>query len=216
MFKDRKDAGQQLAQKLIRHLTNQKENPIILALPRGGVVVGYEVAKALKVPLDVLVVRKIGSPFNPEFAIGAIAECDIQIIDQDSARVVGATTRDLKQIINSEREELKRRAGLYRRGKSPKSLKGKTVIIVDDGLATGLTAQAAIESVHKLKAKKIILAVPVCAYETAERLKKIVDDLICLSSQHELSAIGLYYQNFGQVTDEGVVKLLKISNQKYE
>lgn len=204
-FKDRREAGQKLSQKLKVY---KAESPIILALPRGGVVVGYEVAKALKAPLSVLVVRKIGSPHNSEFAIGAIAEDNIQVMNESVLNLIEASDEEVKQIIDQEKAELKRRVKLYRGGK-PLSLRDKTVILVDDGLATGMTAQAAIKSVQKLKPKKVIFAVPVCSYQIVEKLREDVDGLVCYSKEQDLTAIGLYYQDFRQVSDEEVIKILK-------
>lgn len=210
IFKNRQEAGQKLAEKL-KNFKNKKA--IILALPRGGVVVGHEVAQKLKLPLDILTVRKIGAPFNPEFAIGAIAEGNIQVIDGYVTNLANFEDSEVQKIINREKKELNRRVKLYRSGRRLPELKGQTVILVDDGLATGLTMLAAIQSVRKLKPKSIIIAVPVCACLTFEKLKKQVDEAICLDCEGDLNAIGLYYEDFEQVSDEEVINLLKLNKK---
>ena len=204
MFLDRQEAGRKLAEKLKPY---QSENPIILALPRGGVPIGYEIAQALRAPLDVFMVRKIGYPWNPEFAIGAIAP-GVQIFDEESLYPLGLTKADLKEAIEKEQQELERRLTLYHKKGSLPDVAGKTVILVDDGLATGLTTRAAIEGVKKLKPAKLILAVPVGPPETVHALRKLVDDLICLETPHDFFAVSSFYQNFPQVSDEEVMDLL--------
>jgi len=209
MFEDRRDAGQQLAEQLIKY----KDHPIVLALPRGGVTVGFEIAKMLHEPLDVIVARKLGAPHNPELGIGAIAEDDNIVLDEPTVAVLGITEEQIQSIKESELEEMKRRIDLYRNGKPLPKLTNRTVILVDDGLATGVTALAAIEAIKKQKPKQLIFAVPVCAYETAETIRTKVDDFVCIQCPYDLQAIGLYYRNFQQVTDEEVIELLKQSKQ---
>lgn len=206
IFRDREEAGKLLAGQLIQY---KKDNPYILALPRGGVVVGYEVAKLLDASFNVVIVRKIGAPHNPEFAIGAIAEEGAKYLDQVSINLLQISKNQLKQIIDIEKKEISRRIELYRNKKPLPELKGKTVILVDDGLATGSTAQAAIKAVKKKHPRKIIFAAPVCAASTAMILKEKIAAVICSHSPQDLQAIGQYYQNFQQVSDEEVMVLLR-------
>lgn len=206
VFEDRREAGKLLAKKLVPF---QKEHPIVLALPRGGVPIGFEIAKSMYVPLDVLVVRKIGSPHNPEFGIGAIAEENTQILDKSSINTLGISKKELAGIIKKEKEELKRRVNLYRKNRSPPLMKDKTVIIVDDGLATGVTAKAAISSVKKGKPKQVIFAAPVCAYDTIQELKGLVDNVVCIAKPHDFGSVGRWYREFEQISDEEVINFLK-------
>ena len=205
VFKDRRDAGKQLAKKLISY---KKINPVILGLPRGGVVVANEVAKMLKTPLEVLVVRKLGSPNNPEFAIGAIAENGAEFLDEDTINVLGISKQTLKQLLREEGNELDRRVKTYRGGKKIISLKNKVVIIVDDGLATGATARAAINYVSKQKPKEIIFAAPVSAYDSLQKLTSDVSKAVSILTPPQLTSISEYYESFPQTSDEDVIKLL--------
>lgn len=210
VFENRSEAGKKLASELIEY---RNANPVILALPKGGVPIGYEVADVLHAPLQVIVVRKIGLSSNTEFGIGAIAEGGIKVLDETMIQVLGIDEEEIKDTIRLEEEELNRRIKLYRNGKSLPTLTGKTAILVDDGMATGVTARAAIEAVKKLHPQKIILVSPVCALDTAESLRKIVDKVVCLATPFEFTAVGVWYKNFTQITDEEVVNLLKKVNQ---
>lgn len=206
VFQNRQEAGKQLANELLKY---RKENPYVLAMPRGGVPIGFEVAQILQVPLDVIVVRKIGLSSNPEFGIGAIAEGGVTILDTTTTQVIGIDEDEIKDTIKLEEEELKRRVSVYRQGKPLPDLTGRTAVLVDDGMATGVTAKAAIEAVRKLNPKKIILASPVCALDTVEGLEKKVDEVICLATPFEFSAVGVWYKNFTQISDEEVVEWLR-------
>lgn len=206
IFKDRSQAGQRLAQ-LVKKYSIEK--PIILALPRGGVPLGFEIAKVLKVPLDVIITRKLGVPGNKELGVGAIAERDSKILDPNMLSQSGLTEDDLEEIVKEENIEMARRIKLYRGNKPLPDLKNKTVILVDDGLATGVSAKAAIVSVKKLNPKKIIFAAPVCSYDTGRELSFLVDDLVCLTVPLNVYAIGFWYENFEQISDEEVLDLLK-------
>lgn len=214
IFKDRTDAGIRLAQKLI---IQKNENPLVLALPRGGVPIGFEIAKKLNAPLDVLIVRKLGSPSNPEFGIGAIAPENVIVLDSDVIEYLGLSKQEIAKIEKAERRELSRRTLLYRGSISLPDIKDKTVILVDDGLATGVTARAAIRSVLKLHPKRLIVAIPVCAFDSCESIKAVVrpmkDEVICLTAPFDLSAVGYWYSNFEQVSDSEVVRLLKESQK---
>lgn len=205
MFFDRIDAGRKLAEALKEY---EALKPLILALPRGGVPIGFEVAKALHAPLDVLVVRKIGAPWNPEFGVGAIAP-GVQVLDQPTLHALGLTTSDLKGIIEEEHIELNRRIHAYRGNTDLPNISGKTVVLIDDGLATGITTRAAIEAIKKLNPSQVILAVPVGPADTVERLRKLVDKLICLEIPSHFYAVGSFYHNFPQVSDAEVLNLLK-------
>lgn len=206
MFKNRSEAGKQLAQKLLK--LNLK-NPLVLSLPRGGVEVGYEVARILGCPMTVVVVRKVGAPGNPEFAIGAISENDTAIFDENSIKALNISNQILNELLKIQILELARRVKLFRKSQSLPDLKDKTVIIVDDGLATGLTARAAIGCVKKLYPAKIILAVPVASQETATNIRQEVEEFVCLQLPPLLSAVGEFYEDFNQTTDSEVVQILE-------
>lgn len=205
-FRDRADAGRRLADLLGAYADDR---PIVLALPRGGVVTAFEVAQALHAPLDVLVVRKLGAPAQPEFGVGAIAPNGVRVVDSGSMALAGMTTEDLKAVIERESAELLRRERRYRAGRRPLDVRGRTVILVDDGIATGVTVRAAIASLRKSGASRIVLAVGVCPPETAWRLRPEVDDLVTVLSPSDLVAVGLYFDDFGQVEDDEVVRLLE-------
>jgi predicted phosphoribosyltransferase len=205
-FYDRADAGRQLAARLERYLT---ENPIVLALPRGGVVVGYEVARALDAPLDVIVARKIGAPGHRELGIGAIAPGGVQVIDALTVRMLDIRQEQIDAIVAEETAEMQRRLHRFRGDRPAPEPRGRTVILVDDGLATGVTARAAIRSIRREEPLRLVLAVPVCAPETAEALRPEVDDLVCVDMPADFMAVGLWYEDFSQTTDEEVVNLLR-------
>lgn len=206
IYKNRQDAGKQLAENLKKYA---KENPIIMALPRGGVILGYEVAKELKAPLDVIVPRKIGAPQNPEFAIGAIAPKLVVILNDEIIKYLNIQKQYVEQIIQKETIEMNRRINLYRKNLPDLDLKNRTVIIVDDGIATGLTTQAAVLSIKLLNPKKIILAIPVCPSNANEKFEQHVNEFICLNVISDFHAVGVYYENFNQITDDEVINLLQ-------
>lgn len=210
IFENRQQAGKQLASKLLNF---REENPIVLALPRGGVPIGYEIAKILQAPLDVLIVRKIGISGNKEFGLGAIAEGGVKILDEISNLSLGIDQDEINTTVELEEKELQRRIDIYRNGKQLPDLKGQTVILVDDGMATGMTARAAIEAVKKLNPKKIILAIPVCARDTVEALRSKLDGILCLATPFQFMAVGLWYRDFEQLSDKEVVKLLQESRK---
>ncbi len=210
MFRDREDAGQQLAEKLKNY---RKESPLILALPRGGVPIGYRVAQMLKAPLDVFVVRKIGAPGNPEFGVGAVAP-DVCILDEDLLRLLGLNPSDMQENILREKQELNRRLQLYRGGKDFPNISGKTVILVDDGIATGITVRAALQAIQRLRPRKLILAVPVASSQALEMLNEQVDEIICLKTPSHFYAVGTFYLNFTQVSDTEVLSCLKQAQQE--
>jgi putative phosphoribosyl transferase len=204
-FRDREQAGRLLAERLREYV---RETPWVLALPRGGVAVGYEVARALDAPMDVLVVRKLGVPWHPELGMGALAEGGAVYLNHEVLATADLTTEEVNRVIAEEARELERRVQLYRGGRPLPDLTGRTVILVDDGLATGGTARAAVRAVRGFGARSIILAVPVAAAETAEALREEVDALVCVEEPRNLWAIGTWYEDFHQMSDEEVLMLL--------
>jgi len=208
-YQDRTDAGRNLAAWL-RTFIGQP-NVIVLALPRGGVPVAYEIAHALRLPLDVFLVRKIGVPLHPELAMGAIAEGGVRVMNQhiiDEARILPST---VDQVIARQRVELERQDRRYRRGRALRPLKGWTVILVDDGLATGATMEAAVRALRELTDGRIIVAAPVGAPDTCQRLRRIADDVVCPFIPDAFSAVGLWYRHFDQTTDSEVRRLLDLA-----
>ena len=181
-----------------------------------GVVVGYEIAYALGAPLDVVVVRKLGTPGQPELALGAIAPGGVCVLNEDVVGWLDISEDEVEQIASQEAREMERRMRLFRSDRPEPALKGKTVIMVDDGVATGMTVRAAIECLCQQEPGHLVLAVPVCAAETAEALRSEVDDLVCLNTPPELLAIGYWYEDFEQVSDEEVVDLLESSRREHE
>lgn len=204
MFKNRSDAGKKLAKLLIKYID---DNPVVLALPRGGVAVGYEVAKKLNSPLDVIISRKIGAPHNPEFGIGAVSEKNSFFIDEANYKLLNLKKEQVDVLINLKSEEIESSVKLFRKGRTL-MVKGKTVILVDDGLATGVTAIAAIKALKRMLTKKVIYASPVCDKNTAKHLKSNFVSVVCLDFP-SISAIGEYYENFEQVKDDKVLELLQ-------
>lgn len=206
LFQDRHQAGKLLAGEFSGY---KFSNPIILALPRGGVPVAYEIALLINVRLDVFIVRKIGSPENPEFGIGAIAEDGTIYLDHKIIEKLAIGKKEIAQIIKKEQAEINRRKTAYRGESSLPVLQGKDIIIVDDGLATGVTARVAIKAIKKCNPKQIIYASPVCSYNTALELGEKPVYIVCLHSARDMRAIGEYYMKFDQINDEEVVRLLK-------
>lgn len=207
MFQDRNEAGRQLAAALDAY---RGQDCIVFALPRGGVPVAFEVARALSAPLDLIMVRKISAPFQPELALGAVvdgAEPEI-VLNEDIARLLQPTPEFLRQASERELKEIHRRRQVYLCGHAPLSAAGKVAIVVDDGLATGATARAALRALRRQGPKRVVLAVPVGPSDTVEMLRREVDDLVCLSIPEGFGAVGAYYRHFPQVADAEVVALL--------
>lgn len=204
-FADRRDAGRQLAARLA---ALADEQPVVVALPRGGVPVGVEVASALHAPLDILAVRKLGAPGNPELAVGAVAEDGSGVFDQRSAEMLGMTREMFDATLQRESRELRRRVERYRKGGSRTPLEGRVVIIVDDGLATGLTVLAAIRAVRAAGARRVVVGVPVGAREPLQMLADEADEVVCVSVPSRLLGVGMWYDDFSPVSDEQVVALL--------
>jgi putative phosphoribosyl transferase len=208
-FRDRSEAGQLLGERL-RYLTS--ERPVVLGLPRGGVPVAYEVAQALASPLDVLVVRKLGVPFQPEFAFGAIGEDDTQVLNTRLVQQLGLSNDTIAEVVRHERAELNRRVESYRGDRPAFALIGRTVVIVDDGLATGATARVAVEVARARGAKRIIVAVPVSPREAVAGLRTLADEVISLHVPTQFEAVGEWYEDFNQTTDDQVTSLLRKSS----
>jgi len=207
-FSDREDAGRQLAELLAGY---KEESPLVLGLPRGGVPVAYEVATALGAPLDVWVVRKVGAPDFPEFGVGAVAEGGIVYLNRESIAEVGASDAEIQKIVREKTAEVAQRVRLFRGELPAPRLEGRTVILVDDGIATGGTVRAAVQALRVANPKKIVLAVPVAASASLEELAPLVDEVVCVQSTPALYAIGAWYEDFHQIPDDEVVRLLERS-----
>lgn len=209
MFLNRSDAGIRLAEKLDQY--RGRADVLVLALPRGGVATGYEIAHALDLKLDVLIVRKIGFPGQRELAIGAVSETGSVVLNQSIVSGGGVSKEFIQAEIEQQKQEIARRIELYRAGKPLSGLEGKTVILVDDGVATGATMKAAIETLKQEKLAKLVVALPVGPPETVDELRSMVDEFICMETPLYFMAVGPHYQDFTQVSDQEVVELLKRS-----
>ena len=206
LFEDRRDAGRRLAERLAPY---RDKRPVVFTLPRGGVPVGFEVSRALNAPLDIIVARKLGAPGQPEFGIGAVAPGGMRVLNERAVRALGIPEDYLDWVSDRETAEVARRLRLFRCDRPYPDLETMTAILVDDGLATGVTARAALLALRRLNPRRLVLAVPVCAPQTAELLRPEADDLICLLAPDDLEAVGLYYRDFEQVPDEEVIRLLE-------
>ena len=205
VFRDRQDAGKRLTAALEKY---RGTNAIVLAVPRGGVVVGYEVATALGLPLDVIIPRKLGAPYQPELAIGAICG-DEYALDEQTVQYLGVSQQYIAEEIERQKLEIERRWKLYRDDRPFPDLTGKTAILVDDGMATGYTTLAAARATRKRKPEKLVLAVPIAPVESVARLRPEVDELIVLDTPEPFFAVGSWYEVFDQTTDEEVIELLR-------
>jgi putative phosphoribosyl transferase len=211
LFKDRADAGRQLAGRLA-FLRGQ--DVVVLGLPRGGVPVAFEVAEALRAPLDVLVVRKLGVPFQPELAFGAIGEGGVRVINESVVREADLSDEDMAAVEKQQRAELQRRSQRFRQGREQISLAGRVAVIVDDGIATGATAKAACQVARAHGASRVVLAVPIGAADTAEVLAPYADEVVCLHAPAFFYAVGQGYRNFTQTSDDEVVALRDAMGEK--
>ena len=214
IFTDRREAGRALAEALE---PLRLADPIVLALPRGGVPVGYEIAKALGAPMDVLFVRKIGAPGHEEYGIGALVDGSSPqiVIDRVAAQQVGASTEYIQRQVARQLAEIERRRGLYRTGPAPE-LRGRIVIVADDGIATGGTVRAALQALAQSAAARVVLAVPVAPREILPALRELCDDVVCLAAPVPFLAVGAHYLDFGQTTDEEVIELLAAAKAPVE
>lgn len=208
IFQDRRDAGQVLAGRLQHY--RGRTDVVVLALPRGGVPVGYEVAMALQVPLDVFVVRKLGAPGHAEYAVGAIATGGVVVTNDDAIRGLGVTAEALEEIAEREQRELRRREAAYREGRPPVDIADKTVIVVDDGLATGATMSAALQAIGKLSPARVVVAVPAAPQDTCVDLARRVDEVVCATTPQPFGAVGQAYWEFDQTSDDEVRRLLSM------
>lgn len=212
-FSDRIDAGKSLAKALSNF---DSKNGLVLAIPRGGVVVGYEIAQALRLPLDVIIPHKIGAPYNPELAIGAITEDGSTVLDENLIAYLDVTRDYIFEESERQKKEIQRRLGLYRQNLPILDLKGKDVIVVDDGIATGSTMKAALLSVKNKGATTITVAIPVGPPSTIKELEKRANKVVCLYMPEYFQAIGQFYDDFSQTTDDEVIGLLRENRQNLE
>jgi putative phosphoribosyl transferase len=208
LFRDRSEAGQKLAGRLM-HLAGAR--PLVLALPRGGVPVGFEIAEALDAPLDLVLVRKIGAPFQPELALGAVVDGGRAetVLNEDLVREFQIPERYLADESARQLEEIERRRASYLAGRASVPVEGCTAIVVDDGIATGATMEAALRATRRAAPQRLVLAVPVAPPETLERLRPQVDEVVCLATPRVFGAIGAFYDDFRQLSDEQVIDLLR-------
>jgi putative phosphoribosyl transferase len=208
-YRDRTHAGRELASKLPDYAG--RPDVIVLALPRGGVPVAFEVAAALRAPLDVFIVRKLGVPGHEEYAMGAIATGGVRVLDERVVRAVGVTRAELDAVTAVEQRELERREHQYRGDRPPPDVAGRTVILVDDGLATGSTMRAAVAALREERAARVVVAVPIAPPETCDAFRDVVDDIVCARTPEPFYAVGLWYEDFSQTTDDEVRELLERS-----
>jgi predicted phosphoribosyltransferase len=206
LFHDRMDAGRRLAAKLTEY--TGRADVLVLALPRGGVPVGYEIAQALGAPLDVFLVRKLGVPGREELAMGAMASGGVRVVNEDVVHALGIPDEVIDAVADKERRELARRERAYRDDRPPPDVRGRTVLIVDDGLATGSTMRAAVAALRKLHPGRIVVAVPVGSADTCADLESEADEVVCVLTPDPFHAVGLWYEDFSQTTDEQVHELL--------
>jgi putative phosphoribosyl transferase len=206
VFEDREDAGRALAKALAEH--RGAADSIVLALPRGGVPVAFEIAQGLDLPLDVLVVRKLGLPSQPELAMGAIASGGAIVLNEDVLRFLPGRREDLEQVRRHEQAELERREREYRGDRPPLEMAGRVGILVDDGLATGATMEAAVQALRAIRAKRVVVAVPVASVQARDRIAAVADEVVCLEMPPYFSAVGQWYRNFDQTSDAEVEDLL--------
>jgi predicted phosphoribosyltransferase len=206
LYHDRHDAGRKLVGRLLRYA--DRPDVIVLALPRGGVPVGYEVARALGVPLDVFLVRKLGVPGHEELAMGAIASGGVRVVNEDTVQRLGIPDIWIDEAADREARELARREEAFRDGRPAPDVRGKTVILVDDGLATGSTMRAAVAALRRLDPARVVVAVPLGAAETCGEFRHLADEALCLEEPEPFFAVGSWYDDFSQTTDEEVKDLL--------
>lgn len=211
VFVDRIDAGTRLIASLA-HLAQR--NPVVLGMARGGMILAAEIAKRLDLQLDVLVVRKVGAPSNPEYGVGAVAPMDVYVFDEDVLRSLHLSDEDMRPIVQRELAEVERRLKTYRAGMQPLDLANRTVILVDDGLATGITAVAAARYAKKLGAAYLVYAAPVCSRQGAALIANEVEEFICLQIPESFFAVGAWYRNFDQVEDHEVIQIMEVARKK--
>lgn len=206
LFADRRDAGRVLAGLLTKYAN--RDDVLVLALPRGGVPVAFEVAHALRAPLDVFIVRKLGVPGHDELAMGAIATGGVRVLNEDVVGALSLSTKVIDAVAAREERELERRERIYRGARTPPDVRERTVILVDDGLATGSTMRAAVAALRKQRPARIVVAVPVAAAETCEEFKTEVDETVCAATPRMFNGVGRWYEDFSQTSDDEVHELL--------
>jgi putative phosphoribosyl transferase len=208
LFADRSEAGRRLAERLLRF---KDQRPVVLALPRGGVPVGFEVAQALDAPLDLVLVRKIGAPFQPELAVGAVVDGGRPetVVNDEMVREFQIPESYIAEESARQLQEIERRRGLYLAGRARVPVEGRTAIVVDDGIATGATMEAALHATRRANPKRLVLATPVAPPDTIARLRPQADEVVCLATPRLFAAIGAFYDDFRQLSDEEVVDLLR-------
>jgi len=204
LFADRTDAGRRLGERLAEDVTG---DAVVLGIPRGGVVVAAEVGRVLGAPIDVVVPRKVGAPFNPELGLGAVAP-GVRYLDERLIRDLGVPSSYVEREIEDQQREIERREALYRGGRPPVDVAGKTAIVVDDGVATGVTDTAALRSIRRRRPRRLVLAVPVCPPDSAGRLRDEADEVLCLLTPSLLYGVGQWYRDFSQVSDREVISAL--------
>jgi predicted phosphoribosyltransferase len=214
-FRDRTEAGSLLGAELKRRF-GQRADALVLALPRGGVPIGFEVAEALNAPLDVFIVRKLGVPGQEELAMGAIASGGVRVLNNDVIRYASIPAHVIDRVAAAEQQELERREKSYRGIRPPLNVAGKTVFVIDDGLATGSTMRAAVQALRNMSAREVIVAVPVAARESCNEFRALADDVICLRTPSPFQAVGLWYDDFSQTSDEEVHELLDRASKPME
>jgi len=211
IFRDREEAGRRLADKLSQYRNDP--TALILALPRGGVAVGYQLSLALHVPLDVFITRKIGAPGNPEYAIGAVAETGSRYLNQEAVRVFGLSRHDLDRLIHVQENEIARRKDLYRQGRLLPQLTGRTVLLVDDGIATGSTFLASALAIRSLQPHRLVGVLPVGPSSTIREVRSYVDELVVLMTPDPFDAVGNFFVDFAQVEDRDVIEYLNLAEE---
>ncbi len=213
IFKDRYEAGKKLAEALSAY--EGRTDVAVLALPRGGVPVGYELAKALNAPLDIFLVRKLGVPGHEELAMGAIASNDVMVLNEGIINAYGISERTLETVASRERSEMRRREVLYRGDRPRLDVRGKSVILVDDGFATGASMRAAVTAVRGQRPSYVVVAVPTAPPETCESFEAVVDEVVCLITPQPFAAVGYWFEDFSQTTDEEVRELLEEAGSRF-
>jgi putative phosphoribosyl transferase len=214
MFQDRREAGQALAKELSDYA--DREDVVVLGLPRGGVPVAFEVSEALDVPLDVFVVRKLGLPRNPELAMGAIASGGVRVMNDEVLRRSSVSDEEIEAVVEEERDKLEAREKIYRGARPRVDLEGKTVLLVDDGLATGATMRAAVSALREHDPAKVVVTVPTAPPETCSEFEDRVDEILCLETPRSFMGVGGSYRDFSQTTNEEVRDLLERANERIE
>jgi predicted phosphoribosyltransferase len=212
IFRDRAEAGRMLAAKLVRYAN--RSDAVVLGLPRGGVPVAYEVARELHAPLDVFLVRKLGLPGHEELAMGAIATGGVRVLNEDVVRALGIPEDIIESVASREQQELERRERIYRGNRPPVDVRDRIVILVDDGLATGSSMRAAVAALRQQGPGRIVIAVPIGALQTCRELREEADEVVCLYTPEPFHAVGLWYEDFSQTTDQEVHDLLERAQEE--